>query len=88
MNKELYEIFDASWSLRSNQNLAMVAGYDIDYRGKRFHIVARNCELPATNESQQNTVILREVNSQMLVFTQEQHIRPIICSHCLQTIKR
>lgn len=95
MQKQRYSIIDGSFSLRSSKHSEMEHGYGIEYQNKQFHLLAKGCQLPADRPSglegdfQTNTIILQDIDSDLIVFTQEKYIRrvPEICPHCGQAIK-
>lgn len=93
MKKKLFEIFDGSYSLMSSEN-GMVNGFGSRYENCRFEILARGCKLPASNdrfsENNHNNTVARDVDSDLIVFTQERFIRPLTstCPHCGESIKR
>ncbi len=88
--KKLYEIVDGSWSLQSEGINGMVQGCGLCYTNRRFEIIAKNCDLPVGSPTDTiNSLLMRDIDNNIIVFTQERFIRPLTgtCPHCRETIK-
>jgi len=89
--KKLYEIVDGSWSLQSEGINGMVRGCGYFFSNRRFEIIAKNCNLPVgTLTDTVNSLLMRDIDNNIIVFTQERFIKPLTgtCPHCGETIKK
>lgn len=71
------KVFDGSWSLIVDNNNKYKHGYGIYLNKKEFKVLGIGLKLPSTDEGIYNDTIIKDINSDEIVFIQERFLKEI-----------